>query len=1112
MNTPKKHNHGSYFERITYDTKLTGDAIWNYISNMRIVILSVIAILFLGFVSYLSIPRRLNPEIKISIVTVITALPGASPSDVESLVTIPLEKSLQNVAGIDTLTSTSLDNVSAITLQFLSSVPQDKAKADVQSAVDGTSGLPNDARTPQVKALDFEDEPIWTFALSAPDVPSLMRMAELLKKNIENTPKVDRVLVSGFEKQEIAVEVKPEAIRQYGVNPLALSSQIRAAIVSYPAGTVETTGNSFSLAIDPQITSIADVRNLTIRIGQSSVSLGDIAVVREQSAHSQRAAYEASGDTQARRVVIFSVHKSGSANIDEAARVVEKTVTDTLAPYGNMYAVTTITNAAKEIDDQFFELLGEFRSTILLVFACLFIFLGLRQAIIASLTVPLTFLAAFVFMRAIGMSINFLSMFAFLLALGLLVDDTIVVVSAMTSYFKTKKFTPQQTGRIVWRDTIVPIWSTTITTIWSFVPLLLASGIIGEFIKPIPVVVTVTMISSTAIAVLITLPFMIVLLKPEIAERIQVFGKIVGIILISVLFLSIFKSNPLFPLIAVLYLVLLFVIKRIYGSVSTLVRKRIRSHKGIQTYWPKVSRFIDHGMLDIDVIAQKYHWLITKILYSKKSRRFVLFAIVFYAVWAFALLPMGFVKNEFFPKDDSTTLYVNVEYPLGTNVATTSTESLQLLEEIRHIPESDFVTLSVGSGLGARGGSSGDSIAGFTIHLKEKEKRRKSSIHVAEALRERYATYTKGNVSIVEVSGGPPAGSDLQMQLYGDDLAKLNTYADMLVAHLGAEQGVGDVQKSVKTGTSKLVFVPDALKLNQYGIPPDSLGLWLRSFASGFTLSDAKFDTSIKDKKDIVFSYAGGEQSPDTIGAIMIPTQLGSVPLLGLGTIRTASNPTAITREGGKRTITVSASVRAGFNTSVKNAELEKFAATMNMENGYGWKTGGVNDENRKSVQSILQAMVLAFILILVTMVVQFQSYRQAVLVLLVIPLAVSSVFFIFALTGTPLSFPALIGVLSLFGIVVTNSMFIVDKINMNLAEGMPFTEAIADAGTSRMEPIILTKLCTVFGLLPVTLASALWQGLGGAIISGLLIASTIMLLFIPVVYYEWFKGDHNIA
>lgn len=1113
MKTTSKNpsNHGSYFARLVFDAKLRGDAIWHYIANMRIVLLTVIAILFLGFVSYLSIPRRLNPEIKISIVTVITVLPGASPTDVESLVTVPLEKNIQNIAGIDTLTSSSQDNVSAIVIQFLSSVPQDKAKADVQSAVDATSTMSKDALTPTVKALDFEDEPIWTFALSAPDVPSLMRMSDMLKKNIENTPKVDRVLVNGFEKQEISIAVKPEAIRQYGLNPGLLAAQVKSSIVSYPAGIVQTPTNTFAITIDPLITSLSSIRELRIKTSSGVVALGDIADVSERSARNQKPSFVASKTDAGKRVVVFSVHKSSSADIDAAARLVKTTVDTTLAPYGKQYEVQSITNTADDINKQFFDLLGEFRSTILLVFACLFIFLGLRQAIIASITVPLTFLAAFVFMRAIGMSINFLSMFAFLLALGLLVDDTIVVVSAMTAYYKTKKFTPHETGRIVWRDTIVPIWSTTITTIWSFVPLLLATGIIGEFIKPIPVVVTVTMICSTAIAVLITLPFMIVILKPEIPARIIYFAKIAGIILLSIIVLSLFKTNPLFPLIGLVYLFLLFVIRLSGPYLMRQVKQRIAALPSVSSVSPRISQLLDHGLLDIDIIARKYHWLITRILHSKKSRRFILFAIIFYAVWSFALLPMGFVKNEFFPKDDRDTLFVNMEMPSGTNTETTTTESLRILEDLRSIPDVDFVTLSVGVNQGSRNSSNGDNLAGLTLHLKPKGIRKTTSVALADKLRAQFSTFTRGKLSIAEISGGPPAGSDLQMKLLGDDLGQLDTYANDLVNYLSSQDGVIDVQKSVKTGTSKLVFVPDAQKLVQYGLSADSLGLWLRTFASGFTLSDAKFDTNAKEKKDIVFSFVGGMQSPEAVGSIQVPTNSGNVPLLGLGTLQLATNPTTIARDGGKRMISVSAGVRGGFNIAQKNAALENYATSLHMKDGYTWKTGGVNEENTKSVQSILQAMGLAFILILVTMVIQFQSYRQAVLVLLVIPLAVSSVFFVFALTGTPLSFPALIGVLSLFGIVVTNSMFIVDKINMNLKQGMPFIEGIADAGTSRMEPIILTKLCTVFGLLPITLASALWQGLGGAIISGLLIASTIMLLFIPVVYYEWFKQDHGI-
>lgn len=1110
MSQKPKHEGKSYLERIRFPELLRRDVIWNYITNVRFVVLLVITILLLGLVSYLNIPRRLNPEIKIPIVTVMTVLPGASSEDIESLVTIPLETNLQSIKGVDSLTSNSSDNVSIISLQFTSGTEPEKAKTDTQSAIDSVTELPTDAQTPIVRALDFEDVPFWTFALrsNSGDIASLMRFAETLKKNIEGVSKVDRVLVSGFEEQEIVVAVRPEKVREYNLNPMQLSAIVRSSILSYPAGTLDTGTHAFALAIDPLVTSVSDIRALRLTVGGTTVRLGDIATVSERSKFGQAFSYIADARNEPERVVTFNVYKTSSSNIDEAEKATHTAIDQTLAPYKDRFTIRTVLNTAEQITDQFTELLGEFQSTIILVFLCLFIFLGFRQAVISSVTVPLTFLSAFIFMRYFGMSINFLSLFAFLLSLGLLIDDTIVVVSAMTSYFKSGKFTAAETGRVVWRDTIIPIWSTTITTIWSFVPLLLASGIIGEFIKPIPIVVTVTMISSTAIAVLITLPFMIVLLKPVIPTRVVTLAKLLLFVASIGIIIGVLKSNPFMVIVAILYLVAVWIWRIVGKPITAGVRSRLASSTTVSVTENLISKYANHGVLDIEWVAERYHRLISRILASPRARKITLAAIVIYAVWAFALVPLGLVKNEFFPKTDEDMAFVNLDLPAGTNLETTTVEALAVLSQIRRTDDVEFVALDVGQVIDFQtgGASSGTNVAQFTLHLPENRKR--TSIEIAEALRRDLSNYTPGTLSVVEATGGPPAGADLSIQLSGDDLTDLNRYADTIKGHLAEVPGVTNPKKSINPGTSKLVFVPNEDAMSLYGVPVDTIGLWLRMFASGFTLADVKFDKSARTKEDIVFSLSGGGESPEMIGSLTIPTQSDSVPLLALGKLVPKTNPTAITRENGKRTISVNAGVRPGYNVTEKNKELEAFADTIKLPTGYTWQTGGVNEENTKSVQSILQAMALAFILILVTMVIQFQSYRQAVIVLLVIPLAVSSVFAVFALTGTPLSFPALIGVLSLFGIVVTNSMFIVDKINLNLKEGMPFSEAIADAGASRMEPIILTKLCTVLGLLPITLSNPLWQGLGGAIISGILLASSIMLLFIPVVYYEWFNGD----
>jgi hydrophobic/amphiphilic exporter-1 (mainly G- bacteria), HAE1 family len=1115
MSTKKEVSHQSYLERLTFDPKMMSSAVAKYVTNIRVVLLLLMTIALLGTIAYTQLPKRLNPEVKIPIINIITVLPGAGPADVESLVTVPIEDELRSLKDVDTISSTSTDNVSIITVQFLSKVDRDKAKDDVQSAVDGVNDLPTDAQDPQVSALDFEDQPIWTFALlSDKSFPDLMRSAKDLRDDIDDLSKVDRVTTTGFDTQEVVVEASPSKLADYGLNPFTLSQAIKKARGSYPAGVVETGRNTFSLTIDPEIESTQDIRALQMSVGGKIVALSDVATVQERSKSGQQISYVATHDSPAQPAVTFYVYKTTGSNIDEAGDQVKEVVDAFVKENGSEYKIITLINTSEEITKQFDDLLGEFRTTIILVMGVLLLFLGLRQSLISSLTVPLTFLSAFFLMQMFGMSINFLSLFSFLLALGLLVDDTIVVVSAMSLYYRSGKFTPVETGLLVWKDTIIPIWSTTLTTIWSFVPLLITSGIIGEFIKPIPIVVTVTMISSTAISVLITLPLMIILLKSALPPRVVILLKILAWVAALGIIIALASQSLIFPLIVLVYIVLTLVFLRVLPALrlrfARLKRDRVKKNSRLSKASAFFSRLSSQGIIDVEPFAERYKQLVLRILSKKSSRRKVMAATVIYSVFCFALLPMGFVKNEFFPKTNQNSIFVQVEYPAGTTLENTAKQAEPILEKLRTIPETEFVTAEIGRG-GASGfggsSSNANNLAYFSLRLTDMEERSVNSYEIAEQIRTDFAGYTDGTLSVIEESGGPPAGADLQIKLLGEDLTQLNGYADKIVDHLESNNSVTNVNKSIKEGTSKIVFVPDSNKLAENGLTPDTLGFALRTFASGFTLDEIALESGDSEKTDIVLRLDTGTANIENLSQLSVPNPTGkSVPLLSIGRFVPKVSPTSITRENFRRTISVSAASRPGTVVTTENKKLEDFANTLDLPAGYEWMTGGVNEENAKSIQSILQAMVLSAILILITMVIQFGSFRQALIVLIVIPLAVSSVFLAYALTGTPLSFPSMIGILSLFGIVVTNSMFIVDKINLNQKEGMSFEESIADAGASRMEPIILTKLCTIFGLLPITLADPLWRGLGGAIISGLLIASTIMLLFIPVLYYSWMK------
>lgn len=1099
----------SYLSTLTFDSKLLTSLQAKYLKNVRLPILLILLIVIVGTSSLLAIPRRLNPEIKIPIVIVSTALPGAGPDDVEQLVTVPLERKLASVDGLDSINSTSIDSGSVISLQFLSNVKIDDAVGDVQTLVDTVSNLPDDATAPSIRSVDFEDRPFWTFAIaSKSDVASLMRFSDALKKKIENVSQVDRVLTSGLDEQSIEVKIDVMKVKEFNINPLILSQIVQNAAKSFPSGTVNTDVSNFSLTINRELITVEDLRRLRIQAGTTTVTLGDIANISLHSKAGQQNTYVQTSKKASERTVQFFVYKKKNADIDKAFQVTEPVVNQELNNYDGQFSLYSVLNTSDEITKQFTSLFEEFKTTILLVFILLLLFLGLRQAIISTITVPLTFLASFAIIQSFGLTLNFLTMFSFLLSLGLLIDDTIVSVAAMTRYYKMGKFSPYETGLLVWRDFIVPLWSTTITTIWAFVPLLLASGIIGEFIKSIPIVVTATMLSSTTIAVLITIPLMIVFLKPRFAPRVVKLLQVLGALAIVAILAFLLPQNTLKPYIIGLTLLLLLVTMRVryrlFGAYSQLVN----ANKQIRRISNKIAHIADHGIVNIEYLIETYRASIEKILLSKKSRNRTIIAISAFALIAYLLVPLGFVKNEFFPKDDASLAYATIELSAGTKTEVVNKEALQVAENLRSTPELDYMVTEVGASISSAGGR--DNVPNsvlYTLHFIDKDRRELTSGDIAQIVRDKFAGYAKGKFSVIELTGGPPAGADIQIKLKGDDLGILNQYSDKIISYLKKQTGVINVDKSIKSGTSKVVFTPDPVKMADAGLTVSDIGLWMRTYASGFTLDKVLFGDV---EKDIIFRTNTYDEKPLTeLGSLEIPLRSGgTVPLASLGIFNLETNPTIITREDEKRTISVFAGVKQGVNIPEKNKELLVYANSLKLPQGYEWATGGVNEENEKSVQSILQAMILAFMLILITMVIEFGSFRQALMAMLLIPISIAGVLYVFALTRTPLSFAALIGILALFGIVVTHAIVVIEKINENRDHGLKLRDAITDAAANRLEPVLLTSLATILGLVPITIADPFWRGLGGAIISGLLFSGALKLFFIPVLYYNWFKTD----
>lgn len=1096
----------SFLDRLTFDTNLRKTFIASYFKNIRTIVLVVLTLTFAGLATFLSLPKELNPNIQIPIVFVSTLFPGTSPEDIEQLVTIPLEDAVNGLSGVQKSSSVSQENISRISIEFESGIDPEKARRDVENAINTVTTLPADAETPEVQVLDFQNQPVLNFILSGDtDNASLTRFADLLEERLKDLSGVEKVSVSYRKEEEISLILKPEVIAEHHLKPLSIAQSIASALGNYPGGNLSTKGTAFALTQSTSGDTIAALRSLPLSLNGDILPLGDIVTLKTEPKRNAPESFYADHTTTPKRGIVFSVFKTDTADTAKVVSDIFSTAEALSAPYGTQFLFEPIFDGAKEIKKSFDQLFHDFAITILLVFVVLFTFFGLRQSVIAALAIPLTFLGTFLVMSATGISINFIALFSLLLALGILVDNAIVIISAMASYERTGKFTPDEVALLVWRDFRVVIFTTTITTVWAFLPLLLASGIIGEFIKPIPVVVSSSLGISALVALLIVIPLMAMLLKGSFPRRVILLLYAILFIALSGLLYILIPAGPYKLLLFLSAILILFLI----GKISHALRNKIAAYEAshFAIFFKKIHALSGDGLFNFDPLAHRYEHFIAGILDSKSARRKTIAALIIFSVLSYALVPLGYVVNEFFPESDQETIYVSVELPKNTTLRESTLEAKHLLDELRTTEYTRFVTAEIGAVPPTDNGATQKDFNSllFTLAITPEKERPLSSTDIIKNLNTTYATYHKGTFVASQASSGPPAGSDIELKLLGDDLSTLKDYGKKVSEYLKTQPGITNVSTSITSGASKIVFTPQQEKLSENGLSINDTAFFLRTLGSGHTI---KNDARLKnDTYDIVlrFGESSALEHPETLGLITIPTEKGLLPLSSLGDLSLAPNPTLVTREDGKRTLSISAGVSAEYSISTINADLEKFADTLDLPTGYQWKTGGVNDENNKSVQSILQAMLLSAILIFGTMAVQFNSFRKALIVLMVVPLAVSGVFILFSLFGIPLSFPALIGILALFGIVVNNSIIMVDKINKNMESGLPLTQAISEGAASRLEPILLTALTTIVGLIPITLSDPIWQGLGGAIIAGLTFSGLAKLFFIPVIYKMWF-------
>lgn len=1048
----KQESH--YLDQLEFDEKLNKSVFAFFLDRTRLIILIVLMIFAAGIMAVKSLPLESNPEVNIGVITVVTTLPGASPQVMEELVTKKLEQQIAKVKGIDTVTSTSQNSVSAITVQLLSTTNNDQALSDIHNQVDLViPNLPKDTNgqviNPTVKAISFDDSPIWAFSISGPyNGFQLYNYAKKIKDTLEANTLVSEADISGGDQTEFAVFIDPKKLDAYHLSLSQVNSALANANFNMPIGTFDVENYTHVVSVDARYYTSQDIKDLVVaKLGDTGIiHMRDIANISDYPI--KRTTYSrlsSKGSEPIDAVTIRVVKKPGWSIvnlIDEGQKTLSDMQNTAILPKD--LKIVTILDMSERIRLDLWHLINDGLLTIVLVFGVLFLVIGIKEAAVAGTSAPLVFLVTFVVMGAAGQTLNFLSMFALILALGLLVDDAIVVISAINQYKASGKFTTREAALLVLRDFKMVLTSTTLTVVWIFSAMLFMTGIIGKYIFSIPFIMTVTLLSSLVIALTI---------NPSLA----------------IIFAGANHKTDISP-----------------------NRKK---------HW---TDFLDKWLISLHPLQKLYERAVTKILDSRITAFMFFGFVIILFVSAIGLVATGIVKTDFFPKSDSDTISINIEAEPGMKLETVSQMVKPVEQRLLQEHWIDSFATTIGSSATPQNGSAtqGSNYAYISINLIKKEYgRTETSMDIAEWLRKDFDKIKTMKVTVAEQWSGPPAGSDFQVGISGDDFTIMNQISKKVQDVLATIPGAINISSSRKPLPSEFRFSFDNDKLALYNLTLPQVSVFLYNVVHGAQATKIYKGT---DEIDVMTYYdTGYTQSLDSLMDTKIPNNSGhDVYLRDIAKNTLVSSVFGIDHKDQKRIITISADAA---NTTTGPAILAAFNAKIanyKLPSGYAFVFGWANDENQKSIASLGVALLGGLLFIVATLIILFDSYKQAVLVLITIPLSLIGVFFGLALFNQPLSFPGMIGLVALFGIVVRNGIILFDKINLNLKNNIPFRESIIDAGKTRLEPVLLTSICTVIGMIPLGVSNPLWLPLALSIIFGLSASTFFTLLMLPTLYF----------
>ncbi|HET7042488.1 MAG TPA: efflux RND transporter permease subunit, partial [Gemmatimonadales bacterium] len=1021
------------------------------------------AALAVGGLALVATPREEEPQISVPMIDVTVALPGATPAEVEQLITRPVEKLMWEVPDVDHVYSTTGDGWTLVTVRFKVGADQDRSVSAVQAKLAAAADrAPAGTLPPLVRPHSIDDVPFLTLTLhSASDGPEVLRqVAERLDDRIRTIPDVGATLIVGGRPRELRVVLDPVRLAAAGLSPLEVMGALEAANARLPAGEFAAADRGFLVTVGATLTSAADVGGVAVGTRQGRpIYLRSVATVVDGPAEVTDYVSHAERGGAPEQAVTIAVAKRHGANASTLADQVLDRVDQAraaLLPPSVGLAVTRNygATASEKASELIFHLLLATLSVTLLIG----IFLGWREALVVLVAVPVTLALTMFAYYALGYTLNRVTLFALIFSIGILVDDAIVVVENIYRHLRLGG-RPVVTAAVEGVDEVGnPTILATFTVIAAILPMAFVTGMNGPYMRPIPVGATAAMLASLGVAFIVTPWLAFKLLATHVAP----------------------EGGP--------------------------------AHDATATWF-----------------GARYARVMSRLMGDARIRHRFYGAVALLLLASMALVAFKVVQVKMLPFDNKSEFQVILDLPEGTTLEASNAAAEEVAAWLRTVPE--VVSTETYAGTAAPFNFNGlvrhyflrrgPDVADVQVNLLPKEERHRQSHAIALAVRgavDSIARKYDARAKIAEIPPGPPVLSTLVAEVYAADDATRLAAARRVMAVMEGTPGVVDVDWTVEAPEARLDLRVDRARVAEAGASvaqvTQTLALALSGAPAGRLVDPAASEpVAIVPRLDV-----SRRSSAEALLAVPVATPRGPVPLARFVRVDSTVRLPARYRKDLRPVIYVTADVGGAIEAPVyailamdrvldtvrvAGAEIRRYNATApDRLDETALKWDGEWQVTIEVFRDLGIAFAVVLLLIYVLVVGWFQSFTVPLVIMAPIPLTLIGILPGHAFSGAFFTATSMIGMIALAGIIVRNSILLVDFIQLEEARGRTLRDAVIEAGAVRFRPIALTAAAVVVGGVVMVL-DPIFQGLAVALISGAVVATLLTMVVVPLLYWE---------